>query len=98
MPEQLIPATITIADRSYRIKIQSKDEEVVRKTVKTINDKIIEFKRQFAGKDMQDYVAMALVWYATEQNTNTTNEVEKENIAGKLNLLEKMLDGQLQSS
>jgi cell division protein ZapA (FtsZ GTPase activity inhibitor) len=97
MSDQLIPATITIADRSYRIKIQSKDEEVVRKTVKTINDKIIEFKTQFAGKDMQDYVAMALVWYATEQNDATANEVEKENISVRLNQLEKMLDVQLQS-
>ena len=69
----------------------------MRKTVKTINDKIIEFKTQFAGKDMQDYVAMALVWYATEQNEASSNEVEKENINDKLNLLERMLDGQLQS-
>ena len=97
MNEQLIPATIVIADRSYRIKIQSKDEEVVRKTVKIINDKIVEFKTQFAGKDMQDYVAMVLVWYATEQNTGFANEIEKDNITDKLNLLERMLDGQLQS-
>ena len=97
MSEQLIPATIIIADRSYRIKLQPKDEEVVRKTVKTINDKILEFKTMFAGKDMQDYVAMALVWYATEQNEASSNEVEKENINDKLNLLERMLDGQLQS-
>lgn len=97
MADQLIPATITIADRSYRIKLEAADEEVVRKTVKTINDKIIEFKTHFAGKDMQDYVAMALVWYATEQNEGTANEVERENITDKLNLLEKMLDGQLHS-
>ena len=97
MSDQLIPATIIIADRNYRIKIQSKDEEVVRKTVKIINDKIVEFKTQFAGKDMQDYVAMVLVWYATEQNTSFSNEIEKENIIDKLKLLEKMLDGQLQS-
>jgi cell division protein ZapA (FtsZ GTPase activity inhibitor) len=97
MSEQLIPATITIADRSYRIKLHPKDEEVVRKTVKTINDKIIEFKTQFAGKDMQDYVAMALVWYATEETGNSASDIEKDNIKGKLNLLEKMLDAQLQS-
>ena len=96
MSDQLIPATITIADRSYRIKLQSKDEEIVRKTVKTINDKILEFKTHFAGKDMQDYVAMALVWYATEQNDSTAIEVDKENITDRLNQLEKMLDGQLQ--
>ena len=97
MSEQLIPATITIADRSYRIKLDPRDEEVVRKTVKTINDKIIEFKTMFAGKDMQDYVSMALVWYATEQNESSASGVERENISDKLNLLEKMLDGQLQS-
>ena len=97
MSEQLIPATITIADRSYRIKLDAKDEEVVRKTVKTINDKIIEFKTMFAGKDMQDYVAMALVWYATEQNSSSATDVEKDNLTDKLSLLERMLDGQLQS-
>src|SRR4030095_7325608 len=97
MPEQLIPATITIADRSYRIKLEPKDEEVVRKTVKTINDKIIEFKTMFAGKDMQDYVAMALVWYATGQNNSSATDVERDNISDKLNLLERLLDGQIQS-
>ena len=42
--EQLIAATVVIGDRSYRIKCSPDDEEAVRKTVKTINDKIIEFK------------------------------------------------------
>jgi cell division protein ZapA len=44
----------------------------VRKTVKLINDKIIEFKTQFSGKDMQDYIAMVIIWYAT-QNANLEN-------------------------
>ena len=95
--EQLIAATVVIGDRTYRIKCAPDDEEVVRKTVKTINDKIIEFKTMFAGKDMQDYVAMALVWYATEQNSSSATDVEKDNLIDKLNLLERMLDGQLQS-
>jgi cell division protein ZapA len=95
MTEQLIPATIVIADRSYRIKLQPKDEETVRKTVKTINEKISDFKVQFAGKDMQDYVAMALLWYATEQPAAAAVEIEKEYLSDKLNQLEKMLDAQL---
>ena len=64
--EELIPINILIGDRSYRIKVAAKDEEAIRKTVKLINDKIIEFKTGFAGKDMQDYVAMVLVWYASQ--------------------------------
>jgi hypothetical protein len=63
---ELIPVNIVIADRTYRIKTQTTDEEVIRKTVKMINDKLFEFKGQFAGKDMQDYLAMVIIWYATQ--------------------------------
>lgn len=71
--QELIPINIVIGDRSYRVKVQSQDEEVVRKTVKTINDKIIEFKTNFAGKDMQDYISMVLIWYATQTVENSTS-------------------------
>ena len=96
--ESLIAATVVIGDRSYRIKIRPEDEEVVRKTIKTINDKILEFRTQFAGKDMQDYIAMVLAWYATEQNNAVDVEVEKANLDDQLNTIEKMLDNQLKNS
>jgi stringent starvation protein B len=91
----LIAISAIIGDRSYRIKINPQDEEVVRKTLKTINDKIVEFKTMFAGKDMQDYIAMVLVWYATEQHAGTTISVEKENLAEQLHAIETLLDNQL---
>jgi hypothetical protein len=91
----LIAISALIADRSYRIKISPDDEEVVRKTLKTINDKIIEFKTQYAGKDMQDYIAMVLIWYATEQHAGTSASMEKENLADQLNGIERLLDNQL---
>ncbi|HEY9341598.1 MAG TPA: cell division protein ZapA, partial [Hanamia sp.] len=69
---QAIPLNIVIGDRNYRIKILPSDEEVVRKTLKTINDKIIEFRSLFAGKDMQDYISMVLIWYATESLNNNS--------------------------
>jgi len=68
--QELIPINVVIGDRTYRIKIEPVDEEMVRKTLKTINDKIIEFKTQFAGKDMQDYIAMVLLWYATQASAS----------------------------
>jgi len=64
--QELIPINVLIGDRTYRIKIEPGDEELVRKTLKTINDQIIEYKTRFAGKDMQDYIAMVLLWYATQ--------------------------------
>ena len=81
-------------NRTYRIKINPSDEEVVRKTLKAINDKIIEFKTQFAGKDMQDYIGMVLIWYATEQHPDVAAGLENDNLTGRLNMIEKMLDGQ----
>jgi cell division protein ZapA len=73
-----------------------KDEEVVRKTVKTINEKLIEFKTAFAGKDMQDYLAMVLVWFATEQNASISNTVNLDNVSSRLDTLEKMIDSVLE--
>ena len=92
---ELIPVSIVIGDRSYRIRILPKDEEIVRKTVKTINDKIIEFKTDFAGKDMQDYISMVLIWFATEEDLNASSGLEKEALLNRLNSIEKMLDSQL---
>jgi cell division protein ZapA len=91
---ELIPISALIGDRTYRIKIEPTDEELVRKTLKTINDKILEFKTQFAGKDMQDYIAMVLIWFATEQNEAATSGMQNENITEKLMAIEKLLDGQ----
>lgn len=89
---ELIPINIVIADRTYRIKTLAKDEEVIRSTVKIINDKIIEFKTQFSGKDMQDYIAMVIIWYATQAVSNDGNEHEKAELMEGLQKLEAELN------
>jgi cell division protein ZapA (FtsZ GTPase activity inhibitor) len=88
---ELIPINILIGDRTYRIKTSPGDEEAIRRTLKTINDKIIEFKTQFAGKDMQDYVAMVLIWYATQTSADTNPALEKEMVDALLKI-ESQLD------
>lgn len=92
---ELIAISALIGDRTYRVKINPADEEVVRKTLKTINEKILEFKTHFAGKDMQDYIAMVLIWYATEQHNSSATLVNNENLTSKLLTIEKMIDAQL---
>lgn len=92
MSQPLIPINIIIADRSYRLKIQPDDEEIVRKTIKTLNEKIIDYKTNFAGKDMQDYVSMVLLWYATEQQKPTPEQVSDTTSTLKLSKIEDMLD------
>jgi cell division protein ZapA (FtsZ GTPase activity inhibitor) len=93
--KELIPVNIVIAERTYRLKIDPADEETVRKTVKLINEKIYEFKSSFAGKDMQDYVAMVLLWFATEQTKTSKDGVMVQQTDDKLSSLESILDKML---
>ena len=93
--DTLIPINIIIADRSYRIKIEPADEEVVRKTIKLINDKILEFKTQFAGKDMQDYIAMVLIWLAIEQPATVISNENLEEVSGKIKSLQQLIANSL---
>lgn len=91
MEDSLIPVNIVVGDRTYRVRIEPEHEEIVRKTVKVINDKLLEFKTNFAGKDMQDYIAMVVLWYAT---TAAENGVQSggEHSSGQMEALETMLD------
>jgi len=90
--DTLIPINVVIGDRSYRIRIDPNDEEAVRSTVKIINDKIIEYKTQFAGKDMQDYIGMVVLWYATQQKAAGNQPPEITEMRLQLNQLEALLD------
>jgi hypothetical protein len=89
--QELIPINIVIGDRSYRIRIKPEDEGAVRATLKTINDKIIEFKTQYAGKDMQDYASMVILWYATQTNPESGNGISSD-FTDSLSKLEEQLD------
>lgn len=90
--KELVPLNILIADRTYRVKADPADEEHVRKTVKLINDKVIEFKTQFAGKDMQDYVSMVMIWYATQAAAQAGQMAPVDEISSALSDLEEQLD------
>ena len=88
---ELIPINILIGDRTYRIKTEPQNEETIRKTLKLINDKILEYKTQFAGKDMQDYIAMVIIWFAT-QSGDSENGVSGKEILEALSKMEQQLD------
>jgi len=90
--DSLIPVNITIADRSYRIKLAAKDEEAVRKTAALINQKMVEFKNAYAGKDMQDYISMVLLWFTTEQQQTGQNLYELEDIQNQIDTLTSSIE------
>jgi cell division protein ZapA len=94
---EMMPVNITIADRNYRVRIAPKDEEAVRKTATIINQKLVEFKSLYAGKDMQDYISMVLLWFTTEQQSNGQNLYEVESIQNQIDAItasiEKVVSG-----
>ncbi|MEJ7610378.1 MAG: cell division protein ZapA [Ferruginibacter sp.] len=93
---ELIPVNIVIGDRTYRIRTAQADEEVIRKTVKMINDKIVEFKTQFAGKDMQDYISMVVIWYATQNAGGEGNTMLNDELSAALLKMEKQIENSLE--
>jgi cell division protein ZapA (FtsZ GTPase activity inhibitor) len=97
--QEFIPINIVVGDRTYRIRVQPGDEESLRKLSKQINDKILEFKTNFAGKDMQDYISMVLIWYATDvTSTNAKGSIgtDESAAADALKKLELQIDQLLQ--
>ena len=91
MEDALIPVNIVVGDRTYRVRIEPAHEEIVRRTVKVINDKLLEFKTNFAGKDMQDYIAMVVLWYATTA-AETGGTAGAQQPSDQMDVLESLLD------
>ena len=77
--EELIPITVWLGGRSYRLRIKPEEEETVRKAVKQSDVKVMEMRTHYAGRDDQDFLAMCLLTYATDGVTGENNAfVEKE--------------------
>ena len=89
-----IAINLILGDRTYRIKIENTDEEKIREKAKKLNDQLIQFKKQYAGKDMQDYLAMVLLSYVLEQK-NVETGTENEELGPVFDRIEALLDKSL---
>ena len=73
MEGELIPITVWLGGRSYRLRIKPEEESAVRKAVKLADDKVTEMKTHYAGKDDQDFMAMTLLSYAADGAVESFN-------------------------
>jgi hypothetical protein len=96
--QNLLAVNLLVGDRTYRIRLKPEDEEVVRKTAKKLNEQIAQFKAQYAGKDMQDYMAMVLLSYVTETRNPPSLAVDDREITLSLVRLENQLDRALEET
>jgi cell division protein ZapA len=91
--QNFIPINIVLAGRTYRLKIKTEDEEKVRTMAKKLNEQLTVFKTEYAGKDMQDYLAMVLLWHVSEKlELPPANEVKTSQLEKIENLIDKGLE------
>ncbi len=86
---------VTIAGRSYPLKIKSHEEETIRRITKEMNEKINHFQITFSPKDKQDSIAMTLMTYAVELN-RYKNQASIKDADKELSEVEDLLDSLLQ--
>jgi cell division protein ZapA len=89
-----IAINLILGDRTYRIKIENTDEEKVREKAKKLNEQLVQFKKQYAGKDMQDYLAMVLLSYVLEQKNGEAG-TKNEELGPVFDRIEALLDKSL---
>jgi len=77
--------TVNISERPYRLKIKREEEEIIRKAVKEIDQRIKEYSEHFAFNDKQDLLAMVLLHFAS-----TSQKLESDLLSGEYMMLTKL--------
>jgi cell division protein ZapA len=90
--EELIPVTLWLAGRGYRIRIKKQDEEGIRLAAKIADERVNELRNSYSGKDDQDFLAMCLLMYATDQVTeaNQLNPVQQDAVQQMIEQIDKI--------
>jgi cell division protein ZapA len=90
--QDLITINLPVGDRTYRLKIKAEDEQTVRTMAKKMNDQLNQFKSQYPGKDMQDYLAMSLLSFVTEEQPSNAQVVADHDTEAFLSRIEASID------
>ena len=87
---------LNIANRFYPMKIDRSSEEIIRNSVKKIDDRLKFYEENYAIKDKQDLLAMCLIEYASKfESVNNKNVVEDDGFTEKLTEIEAILSSKI---
>jgi cell division protein ZapA (FtsZ GTPase activity inhibitor) len=88
-----ISIKINIADRIYPLRIEMEEEEMIRHAAKLINDRIKDLQENYAVRDKQDLLSMAVLHYATAAlKAERDSKAEDSQVTEKVYRLDKMLE------
>ena len=89
-----ISIKITISDRIYPLKVNTEEEEIVRRAAKMINERIKDYQDNYAVRDKQDLLSMAVLHYATAVlRTENIAQNQDTAVADKVEELDILLNG-----
>jgi cell division protein ZapA len=80
---------VTLANRTYPVKIESREESHLRNAARQISTKIREFENDFGLNDKQDLLAMTALQLVTELQSHTAKSDQAEK---HVNVMEQKLD------
>ena len=89
--------SVKVAERTYKMTIDPKEEEIVRKAAKLINEKIKDYSGTYAYNDIQDLLSMVILQFAT--STVKYDEIlgsMDNHLANRLKEVNKLLMDQLE--
>lgn len=92
--KELKQISVFIAGRSYPLKVQDNEEQVIIDIAEKVNKRIREYQETYTNREKQDWVSMALLSYAIEKH-QLENLFTDTKMDQKLESLEAFLDEQL---
>jgi cell division protein ZapA len=81
---------VNVAERYYPLQIEREDEEKVRRAVKLISEKVLSYKQRYSDKDVQDWLAMASMYFAMKIVENEQNQSLPKAVNGLQDLDKKL--------
>ncbi len=88
--DEKLSIRVNIAERYYPLKVDRSDEEKVRRAVKLINEKVLGYKQRHGDKDVQDWLAMACMFFALKMVESEANQDMEVAMKGMRDLDKKL--------
>ena len=88
---------VSIANRTYPLRITAEEQEKVLQAAENINKRIKEFEENYAVKDKQDLLAMCALQFASEamgQKQDVSSD-EKKQVSEQIEFLTSLIDDYL---
>ncbi len=89
---ELSTINITIAGRTFPVKVTEDEKPAVLALESELNEKIIHFQKTYSGRDKLDYVIMTLLTYIYDLKEKQKESVSDETITKVQSMLDMLSD------